>query len=207
MDTLALFGTILGLGFTAGINLYATVLVTGLGLRLGWIHAPPALVGLDVLTHPVILTFAGLLYVVEFVADKVPAVDHAWDLVHTFIRPGCAAWIAWAAIGDAGTDPLIDVLVVMLAGGVALSSHVAKASTRLGASVTGGHALGAGVALSLTEDVFAAVIAPAAFAWPRTTAIGVALALLAILIAVPFFIQRLWRAAQQSWTWIRGGVS
>src|SRR5207253_854319 len=75
MPTLALLGTVLGLSFTSGLNLYATVLATGLFLRLGWIVLPPAAAPLGVLAHPAVVITAGVLYVLEFLADKVPVVD------------------------------------------------------------------------------------------------------------------------------------
>ncbi len=91
MNTLALLGTTLGFAFTAGLNLYATTLIIGLALRFGWLTPPPALTGLSVLADPIVIAVSAVMYVVEFLADKVPAVDHGWDAVHTFVRPVGAA--------------------------------------------------------------------------------------------------------------------
>lgn len=166
MKTLTLLGTTLGFSFAAGLNLYATILVIGAGLRLGWVVPPPGLEALSILSHPLVLGTAGLLYVIEFLADKIPAVDHAWDAVHTIIRPAGAVWIAWRTIGGSGLPEAGEVALLLAAGGVAFTAHAGKAGTRLAAGATGGHFLGLGVVLSLVEDVLAFVIAPLALLMP-----------------------------------------
>lgn len=196
MKTLALLGTTLGFAFSAGLNLYATVLVIGVTLRLGWVALPEPLAGLTALSHPVVLGVAGAMYLIEFIADKVPAVDHAWDAVHTVVRPLGAAWIAWRAIGGAGLPEPIDVAVLLVAGGVALSAHAGKAGTRLAVASVGGHALGIGVALSLLEDVVAFVLAPLALLKPLLVlgVVTVALGALAFVIPMGFrALKRWWR--------------
>ena len=162
----ATLATIFGLGFTSGLNLYATVFATGLALRLHWIALPPTLHGLAVLASPPVLVIAGLLYTVEFVADKVPVVEHAWDLVHSFIRPLGACWIAWQAVHGVQVDPSAQVLTVLLVGGVALTSHLSKAGGRVLASSVGGHFFGLNAFLSFAEDVVSLVVAPLAIAHP-----------------------------------------
>jgi hypothetical protein len=198
VKTLALLGTTLGFAFAAGLNLYATILVIGVTLRFGWVALPEPLAGLSVLSHPVVLGVAGAMYLVEFVADKVPAVDHAWDAVHTVVRPLGAAWIAWRTIGGAGLAEPVDVAVLLVASGVALSAHVGKAGTRLATASVGGHALGVGVALSLLEDAAAFVLAPLALLKPILVLglVIVALAVLAIVIPRGFrALKRWWRGA------------
>jgi hypothetical protein len=175
MKTLALLGTTLGFAFAAGLNLYATILVIGGALRLGWIALPPSLGPLGVLAHPLVLSAAGVLYVVEFAADKVPAVDHAWDLIHTVIRPAGAVWIAWRAVGGSGLSEPAEIALLLAAGGVAFTTHAGKAGTRLAVGATGGHFLGLGILLSLVEDVVAFLLPPLALLLP--------LAVLAIVIA------------------------
>lgn len=183
MKTLALLGTTLGLSFTAGLNLYATVLVTGMAVRMNWVRLPPGLEGLAALAHPAVLTVAALLYVVEFLADKVPAVDHAWDAVHTFVRPLGAVLITWAAVSGTNMPQALEVPLLLLAGGVTLSTHAGKAGTRLASTGTGAHAVGGGIGLSLLEDVAAFTIAPLALAYPIATlaVVLVGLALLAVV--------------------------
>jgi len=125
MKTLALLGTVTGIALFAGIRLYATVLTVGLCLRYGLLHLPQELASLTVLAHPYVLGAAGVCAVMEFVADKVPWVDSLWDAVHAFLRPAGAALIAFAVVGR--LDPATEIAVILLCGGVAFSSHSAKA--------------------------------------------------------------------------------
>jgi len=166
MTALSLLGTTLGFAFAAGLNLYATVLVVGLAIRLDWLPLPVHLADLQVLGDPVVIGAAGVMYVVEFLADKIPVVDHAWDAAHSVIRPAGAAWIAWRAAGGAGLSEPVEVALLLAAGGVALSAHLGKAGTRLAVGASGGHFLGVGVFLSLLEDLVAFVLAPLAVLVP-----------------------------------------
>jgi hypothetical protein len=134
MQELSLLGVALGLASLAGINLYLTVLVTGLAIRMDWVTLTPALHGLEVLSDPLIIGVAGFLYLIEFFADKVPWIDTAWDSVHTFIRPVGAAALAVAVLGN--TNPVFEIVAALLAGGMALTAHVAKAGTRLVANTS-----------------------------------------------------------------------
>ena len=84
MSPLDLLGLTLGTSFAAGLNLYATVAAAGLFQRFGWVELPA---GLQVLANPLVLGIALLLFVVEFVADKIPLVDSVWQAVHTYVRP------------------------------------------------------------------------------------------------------------------------
>ncbi len=148
MEVLNLLGVALGLATLAGINLYLTVFVTGLALRMEWVVLPPALHDLDVLSDPLIIGVAGFLYLIEFFADKIPWIDTAWDAVHTFIRPVGAAALAVAALGDA--HPVFEVVAALVAGGMALTSHVAKAGIRLVANTSPEPV--SNIGLSLAED-------------------------------------------------------
>ena len=148
MQELSLLGVALGLASLAGINLYLTVFVTGLAIRMDWVTLTPALHGLSVLSDPIIIGVAGFLYLIEFVADKVPWVDTAWDSVHTFIRPVGAAALAVAALGD--TNPVFEIVAALVAGGMALTAHVAKAGTRLVANASPEPF--SNIGLSLAED-------------------------------------------------------
>lgn len=129
MELFSLLGSTMGLGFTSGLNLYATVLTIGLGVRLGLLRLSPELSHLEILSDPYILIAAGAIYVIEFCADKIPWVDSAWDVVHTFIRPVGAAILGLTAVGS--LDPVTKIVVMLLCGGVALSGHSAKAGTRV----------------------------------------------------------------------------
>jgi hypothetical protein len=116
----------LGTSLTAGINLYATVAALGLAQAAGLIVLPP---GLQVLGDPLVITLALVLYVVEFVADKVPYVDSAWDALHTFIRVPAGAVLAARAIGP--VDPALELVAGLAGGGIAFAAHGTKATTRL----------------------------------------------------------------------------
>lgn len=129
MDAIATLGSLTGLAFTSGLRLYSTVLATGLGIRFGLIKLPPALSHLDVLASAPILIIASVVYSAEFLADKIPWFDSVWDAIHTFIRPLGAAILGAVAIGS--VDPALKLGAFLLCGTVALSSHSAKAGTRL----------------------------------------------------------------------------
>ena len=148
MEQLNLLGVALGLAALAGINLYLTVFVTGLAVNQHWITLAPQYHSLEVLANPVIITIAGVLYLLEFFADKIPWVDSAWDAVHTVIRPIGGALLAIRVLGR--SDPTFDIVVLLLAGGTSLMAHTAKASTRLVANTSPEPF--SNIALSLTED-------------------------------------------------------
>ncbi|MGA7982217.1 MAG: DUF4126 domain-containing protein [Chromatiaceae bacterium] len=116
----------LGAGWASGINLYAAVLVLGFLGATGRMDLPH---GLEILSDPLVMFAAGVMYLVEFFADKVPGVDTAWDTLHTFIRIPAGALLAAQAVGDvsAGTE----LAAALLGGGMAAASHAAKAGTRV----------------------------------------------------------------------------
>lgn len=149
MDTLELLGLALGLGGLAGINLYLTVFVTGLCAHFQWVHFPPHLASLETLGDPWIIGVAGILYVLQFFADKIPWVDSLNDAVHTVIRPVGGIALGVLALGDA--QPVIQILAGLLAGGAALTTHAAKAGMRL--VVNASPEPVSNVGLSLGEDI------------------------------------------------------
>ena len=149
MEQLELLGVALGLATLAGVNLYLTVFVTGLAVNQHWITLSPQYQSLDVLAHPAIITIAGILYFVEFLADKVPWIDSAWDSVHTVIRPIGGALLGVQVLGT--SSPVFDVIVMLLAGGTSLIAHTSKASTRLVANTSPEPF--SNIVLSLVEDV------------------------------------------------------
>ena len=139
----------LGLACLAGINLYLTVFVTGLAINLHWIVLSPNYHSLEALGHPWIVAIAGILYFLEFFADKIPWVDTAWDAVHTIIRPIGGALLAIQVLGH--STPTFDVLLVLLAGSTSLITHTAKASSRLMANSSPEPF--SNIGLSVAEDV------------------------------------------------------
>jgi len=192
MDLFHALGLALGTSFAAGLNLYATVLTAGLLQRFGVVELPASL---DVVAHPAILTIAGVLFVVEFIADKVPWVDTAWDLAHTLIRPLAAAVLAIA--GTAGVDPVWQLGAGLLAGGVALTSHGAKASTRAAVNVSP-EPLSNWI-LSFTEDGLAIGLTWLAITHPVITSVIVVLLLIVAVLLIRFlfhFVRDRFRRSQ-----------
>ena len=125
-DLLAQLGLAAGGALASGLRVYGTVAVLGWLERLGVIHLPP---GLAVLGETPIVALATLLYVAEFLADKVPAFDSVWDAIHTFVRVPAAAVLAFAALGELGEPWRVGA--ALLSGGVALSVHGIKSGARL----------------------------------------------------------------------------
>ena len=126
-QTMGTFALMLGAGWASGINLYAAMLVLGWMNMSGQVDLPP---GLEGLSNPMVMGAAGLMFVVEFFADKIPGLDSLWDGLHTFIRiPAGALMAAGAAQGlDMGATG--ELLGLILGGSLATTSHVSKASTR-----------------------------------------------------------------------------
>src|SRR5262249_40443957 len=134
VEKLNLLAVALGLAALAGINLYLTIFATGLAIHFHWITLALAYQSLEVLGHPAVITVAGILYFLEFFADKVPWVDSAWDTVHTVIRPIGGALLAIQVLGH--PSPAYTVIVALLAGGTSLAAHTAKAATRLASNAS-----------------------------------------------------------------------
>jgi hypothetical protein len=173
---------IVPLAFASGLNVYATVAVLGLCSRYGLVALPDQFRGFD---HPVVIGVALTMYVVEFVADKIPWFDSAWDAIHTVIRPIGGAFIAVAALGDA--SPTLRALAALLGGSVAMTSHVTKAGTRAAANTSPEPF--SNWMLSLGEDALAVGLSYGALTHPRV-ALGIALALLAAIAACASLIVR-----------------
>lgn len=178
----------LGASWCAGLNLYATVAVLGLMVHfVPGFQLPP---DLQVLASPWVIGPALLMYVIEFFADKIPAIDSAWDTVHTFIRVPAGAALAAAALGD--VPPEVQIGAALLGGTLALGSHTAKATTRVAAHGTGTSAL-VSPAASVVEDglVIATVGLIAANPW-------LALGLTAMMvIGAGFLLYFLWNLTRR----------
>ena len=187
MNILSALGVVMGTGYSSGLNLYATVVTLGLLQRFGIIHLPPSL---QIVSHPWVLGVAAVLYFIEFFADKVPYIDTVWDAVHTFIRPPAAALLAYAAVGN--VSPEWHWAAALLAGGVALTSHSAKASTR--AAVNTSPEPFSNWILSFGEDLLAVWLTWMASTHPLATAIVVG----ALLILSAFLIFHLFRFARRA---------
>ena len=106
ISSLALAG---GLSWASGLRLYLTVFVVGLLAKFGYIDLPAAL---NILSNPVVIGVSGILVTVEFLADKIPYVDSAWDSIQTFIRIPAGALLAMGAINSG--DPMIATLAALV---------------------------------------------------------------------------------------------
>ena len=172
-----------GLAWASGMRLYGVVFFAGLLGRIGVI----ALAGhLGALTHPLVIGVAGVLFITEFLADKVPGVDSLWDALHTFIRVPAGALLAAASLGlDA--DPAWLVAAGLAGGALAGTSHFAKAGTR--ALINTSPEPFSNWAASFGEDLGVAGMVWLAFAYPAAFLVT----LVAAVVVAVWMISRLWR--------------
>jgi len=125
MDMIALLSGAAGLAWVSGFRLYLVLFVAGLLGRLGYIPLPS---GLSLLTNDWVLAASGIMMSVEFLADKIPLVDSAWDAVHTFIRIPAGAILAAAALGF--DNPALTLAAAIAGGAIASGAHLTKSGTR-----------------------------------------------------------------------------
>ncbi|MGH6609220.1 MAG: DUF4126 domain-containing protein [Burkholderiaceae bacterium] len=180
------------LGFASGIRLYAVLLITGLVGYAGWVELPG---GLAILQHPWVLSASGIMFAVEFFADKIPGVDTAWDAIQTFIRIPAGAALAAGVFG--GMDNAAWTTAAAIVGGsLAATSHLTKAGTRAAANTSPEPF--SNVTLSLTEDVGVAGLMWLLLTYPLV-ALGIVIVLLILAVwllpKLVRFIARVLRAA------------
>ena len=188
MDLLVTAGRTLGFSLAAGVNLYATVAILGLATRFDLVALPPQFKAFD---NPWIIGVALVLYVVEFVADKVPWIDTAWDTVHTLVRPLGGALIAVSTLGDAA--PWLQGVTAIVGGTLAAGGHFTKAGTRAAVNVSPEPFTNWG--LSLAEDVFVIGLGVLALKFPLVALAVTAVCALTILLLARWLLGWLRRAA------------
>jgi hypothetical protein len=185
-------GIITGSGWASGINLYLVTLLLGVSGRLGWSDIP------EVLTRTDVMIVAGILFAIEFVADKIPYLDSVWDTIHTVIRPLGAAALGAVVAGE--SNSIGAALGAAVAGALALDAHAAKATTRVVANASPEPV--SNVALSLAEDVGVALLVALAVTFPLVTVIVVGI----LVVAATTVTILLWRVARRAWrkvgTWL-----
>jgi hypothetical protein len=179
---LTALGHIVPFAFAAGVNVYATVAVLGLCSHYGLVGLPDEFRAFD---HPVVITVAIVMYVVEFVADKIPWVDTLWDAVHTVVRPVGGAIVAVTALGEA--TPAMNAVAALLGGSIAMTTHLTKAGTRAAANTSPEPF--SNWLLSLSEDMLAVGLVYGAIRYPMI-ALAVAVVLLIAIIACASLIVR-----------------
>ncbi|MDP9323698.1 MAG: DUF4126 domain-containing protein [Acidobacteriota bacterium] len=189
MDVLTTLGRTMGFSFAAGINLYATVAILGLASRFDWVSLPPQF---KVFDNDIVIGAAIVMYVIEFVADKIPWVDSIWDGVHTVIRPIGGALIAVATLGHA--SPTVEGLTALLGGTLAAGSHFGKAGTRAVANASPEPF--SNWILSITEDIFVVGLGFLALKYPAAAAVVVVAGVVLILVFATWII----RAVRRRWS-------
>ena len=185
--------TLISSGWASGVNAWATVLVLGLLGRAG--------VGTEAvpteLTETPVLAFAGVMYAIEFVADKVPLFDSVWDLGQTVFRPLVGAWVGYEFAGADGVSSVDQALAGGGTGALALASHGVKASLRLG--INASPEPFTNIVASVGEDFAVAAVTALALQQPELAA-AIALILLACGIALVIFV---WTRIRRAWTLLR----
>ncbi len=184
MEMLVALGRTLGFSLTSGVNLYATVAILGLAARYDWVALPPQY---DVFATDWIIGLALVLYVIEFVADKIPWVDSIWDSVHTFIRPVGGALVAAGTVGDA--SPSFEMIMALVGGTIAAGSHFTKASTRVAANASPEPF--SNWALSFFEDLFVIGLGLLALRYPLAAFVVTVLILAIIITAIRWIVRKL----------------
>ena len=188
----------LGVAWASGINLYAAILVLGIMGSGGYTELPPSL---TVLQDPLVIGAAGIMYFVEFFADKVPGVDTGWDAIHTFIRIPAGAMLAVGAAQGLEINQAAELAAALLGGSLAATSHLTKASTRLVINTSPEPV--SNTAASITEDLavigglWTALNYPVAF---------IVFIVLFILLAI-WLLPKLWRAIKSIVMTIRRWLS
>jgi len=177
----------IGLAYAAGLNLYATVAVTGLAVRLGWVQHVPTTI--EPFSNLFVIGLALALYIVEFIATLVPGVASAWETLHSLIRPPAAAVLAAATAWHG--DPVIVLVAALAGGGVAIATHTTKLGLRYAIDASPEPLTNA--VANITELALVSAVAIAIWHHPIIT-IVVALGVLALLI---FMVRLIWRSLRQ----------
>jgi hypothetical protein len=176
----------MGAAWGSGINLYATLLMLGYLAHTGSIDLPPDLM---IVADPLVMTAAGLMYAVEFFADKVPGVDTVWDTLHTFIRIPAGAMLAAGAIGDIG--PAAEIAAALVGGSLAGITHATKAGTRV--LINTSPEPFTNWTASIMEDVAVFVGVWASIQHPTFFVVGMVVFILFMIWALP----KLWRGIKR----------
>ena len=186
MESLAL---VFSSGWASGVNSYLVVLVLGIAERAGGFGQIP-----DVLGRWEVLGAAAFLYVMEFVADKIPYVDSTWDVISTAIRPTLGAVIGVLLAGEASS--LNEAVAGVVGGGSALASHLVKMGGRL--AINSSPEPVTNIAASLLEDVAVLTVVWFAIEHPYVAA-SIAAVLLVLGLAMLYFVAKVIRKGWRRW--------
>ncbi len=186
IPTSELVALLVAVSFAAGLNVYATVATLGLLAHAGVLPLPPAL---QLLSNWWVIAAAGVMFVIEFFADKIPAFDLIWNALHTFIRIPVAALLAYGA--TANLSPWEQLTATVVGGAIALAAHGGKTAVR--AAVTPSPEPFSNMALSFGEDGLAIFLTWFATQHPYG-AIAVVGLLLAVIVVLTRWVVRSLRA-------------
>jgi len=181
----------MGAAWGSGINLYATLLMLGYLAHTGSIDLPPDLM---IVADPLVMTAAGLMYAVEFFADKVPGVDTGWDTIHTFVRIPAGALLAAGAIGDIG--PAAEIAAAIVGGSLAGVTHATKAGSRV--LINTSPEPFSNWTASIMEDVAVFAGVWASIQHPTFFVVGLVLFILLMIWALP----KLWRGIKRVFSFL-----
>lgn len=170
--------------WASGINSYAVVLLLGVFGATGLSDEVP-----DALQRPDVLIAAGVLFLCEAVADKIPYVDSAWDSVHTVVRPVAGAVVAALLAGQSGSLP--ELTAGAVGGSTALVSHLVKAGTRM--AVNTSPEPFSNIVVSIAEDLGVGALITLAIFYPVAAAVIAGTLLLAGLLLLLFLVSRIRR--------------
>lgn len=171
-------------GWASGINAYAVVLLLGLFGAAGVSDEVPG-----ALQRPDVLAVAGVLFLIEAVADKIPYVDSVWDTAHTVIRPVAGAVVAALLAGESGSLP--ELAAGAIGGSTALVSHLVKAGTRM--AVNSSPEPFSNILVSIAEDLGVAAVITFALFNPVAAAVVAGVLLLAGVTVTYFLVSRIRR--------------
>jgi len=198
LNPLATLGLGMGSAWLSGFNLYATVVTLGLLSRFHLVQLPGEL---NVVNRGWVIATAAILYLVEFLADKIPVVDSVWDAIHTFIRVPAGAVLAASAFAD--FSPTVRVAALLAGGTLALSSHGTKASVRMTANAIPEPF--SNIFLSILEDVFTIALAALA-AFHPIVVLGIILVFILVLTwYAPKVLRAIRRMLKQAGTMLGSG--
>ena len=176
----------MGVAWASGLNLYGTLLALGIMSNTGYVDLPA---DLQIIGDPLVIAAAGLMYGVEFFADKVPGVDTGWDTLHTFVRIPAGALLAAGFIGD--VTPAAELAAAIVGGSIAAGTHFTKAGSRVMINTSPEPV--SNWAASITEDIAVFVGIWAAIEHPY-----IFIALLGVFIlAIIWLLPKLWRGIKR----------
>lgn len=181
-EILAYIALSMGVAWASGINLYAAILVLGLLGSSGNMPLPEAL---QPLQNPLVIGLAGLMYCIEFFADKIPGVDSAWDTLHTFIRVPAGAVLAATAVAE--VEPSLAIAAALVGGGLTAGTHLTKTSSRL--LVNTSPEPFSNIGISLAEDALAIGGLWAALHYPLLFLIFLTIFLMLMIWLLPILYQ------------------